>query len=582
MARAVRAAGVVALYLGLVVWLTWPLAAHLSDALPDVVMPSRYDPLQAGWAMASVSRALVTDPARLTEANIYHPTRHALFYGHGGFGALPLFAPAFLATGSPTTALNVTLIGALALTTAALHAVVTRWTGLPLAGLVAGWTVLTARWSLWEWMPTAPHEAALCAFPLVVLLAADATPTWPAIVALLVLVILQCLVDVMYVAPAVLGPLLLLALVRVARPATRRAGLRLAAVVGLAVLAVLPVLAGYHGISADNPNLHDQTLWRVPEAPVELPWGPFGTLMPMNVQPAILGLIALGALARLVAGRDGRTPGATWGHAGYWTLTGLALSLTPVVRWGATDVRTPLWLLQRLVPTLAYVRAPTRLGVGGLIGLSLLAGLGFAECARRLGPARSRRVVATALAAVVVTATFVEYSRGFSWPFLRRPLPAGYPLWRPSGPDDPLLPVLRAGSGPLVELPLAPRAPTDLSDVVDKLPFLHAAAMYRSIFHRRPILNGYGSFYPEAWPARLALADGLPDPTALAALRAETGLTTVVVHTADCTAEARERWQAASAGRDDLRLAARVGTDLVFDVLAVPAVAERPDAGPPR
>jgi hypothetical protein len=67
----------------------------------------------------------------------------------------------------------------------------------------------------------------------------------------------------------------------------------------------------------------------------------------------------------------------------------------------------------------------------------------------------------------------------------------------------------------------------------------------------------------------MALAGRLPDAAALAALRRETGLTTVVVHQGiRLDEQAHAAWEAlaSAGGRDDLTLTARVGDDLVFAV----------------
>jgi hypothetical protein len=92
--------------------------------------------------------------------------------------------------------------------------------------------------------------------------------------------------------------------------------------------------------------------------------------------------------------------------------------------------------------------------------------------------------------------------------------------------------------------------------------------MYRSIFHWRPLLNGYNSFFPVGFPERMALAARLPGRAALAALRRETGLTNVVVRLGGLPAVTRARWErVARRGRDDLRLVLRDGNELLFAVL---------------
>jgi hypothetical protein len=48
--------------------------------------------------------------------------------------------------------------------------------------------------------------------------------------------------------------------------------------------------------------------------------------------------------------------------------------------------------------------------------------------------------------------------------------------------DSPLVAALRAGAGPVLELPVG-----------GLLPLQQAEAVYRSIFHWRPLLNGYAN-----------------------------------------------------------------------------------------
>ena len=92
-------------------------------------------------------------------------------------------------------------------------------------------------------------------------------------------------------------------------------------------------------------------------------------------------------------------------------------------------------------------------------------------------------------------------------------------------PDSRLIELLKQPGGPLLELPIGPEGvgPTGL-------PVNHARAMYRAIYHGRPVLNGYSSYYPAAFPARMELARRLPDPAALEELHRNTGLEMILVH----------------------------------------------------
>jgi hypothetical protein len=122
--------------------------------------------------------------------------------------------------------------------------------------------------------------------------------------------------------------------------------------------------------------------------------------------------------------------------------------------------------------------------------------------------------------------------------FFGRPaLPAEYPTFRPPARDDALVRALGAGEGPVLEIPVRLTAH-------GCVPGYHTRAMYRAIFHRRPLLNGYGGYWPAGFIERMQLASALPDPTALAALRAQTGLATVVVNVSDLYPKEREAWRA--------------------------------------
>jgi hypothetical protein len=74
----------------------------------------------------------------------------------------------------------------------------------------------------------------------------------------------------------------------------------------------------------------------------------------------------------------------------------------------------------------------------------------------------------------------------------------------------------------------------------------------------------------------------LPDRAALATLRRETGLETILVQTADLDIDARLPWEEIAArGRDDLVLIARDGGDLLFRVTPGADTTERGEH-PPR
>jgi len=564
------AIGAVVLYATLLVWLTWPLAAHLGTHLPDTRDPCRYDPLYMGWVLAYETHALTTAPGRFLDANIFHPAERTLFYGDTGFGALPYFMPVMLATGNPTLALNLLFLGCIALTAASLHLVAARTTGSAAAGFVAATTFLTTRWVLWDFVATAPSYATLQYFPWIVFLSARREGRARDALRLVPLVVLQCLTDVVYLAAAVLVPLATLAIVRILRSATRRSGMQLLAVVAAALVALAPVYAGHLAVRGANPGLASQTIWRFTLLPTTLPWEPiwFRFQSPTTVTIASLVLIAIGVASLVLERRRQREPvRLLWRGAAFWASAGLLFSLTPMLYWEKTPLRLPPSLVSLVSPFYRVVRSPERMRVATLIAVCLLAALAFARCTRRLADrARlggSAPLVRGAFAVGIAALMYAQYSRGLLVPSVLglKPLPRAYPIAPAIDGSSPLVALLAAGSGPVLELPVGKRR--DLF-----APVSHARAMYRSIHHWRPLLNGYDSYWPAEFPDRMALAGRLPAADALAALRATTGLETILVHLADLDPSERAPWGELAERHEDgsLRLIGRDGDDLLFAV----------------
>jgi hypothetical protein len=498
-------------------------------ALPATTYAAANDLLYSTWVQAWDTHALVTAPSTLAQANIYHPTPDAWFYGPTALGAVPLFAPVFLLTGNPTLAVNFAFLMAVGLLGTTTHEVVRRWTGSELAGFIAATTVLANQWLLWNFVPTTPHLSAIYLLPVIAFIAATRLEsTWWAI-GLVPLIVLQSLTEPLYVAPAVLGPLGVLAVGRLVRRATRPAGLRLAGVLALVVLALVPMLRGYLRVRAANPALATQTPWVITEAsiPYQLPARLFAGSGPLAVTPVAMGLIAAGAVTALWRRRNGGTPprSGAWAHGVLWTVVGACMAQTATVWIQGRLITTPMGLVEHLVPVLRTIRVPSRLGIAGLVGLGILSGVAFAELTRvvraRVHHALAARLVCVALAAVVASLVYRAYVRNYVTVGPPRPMPASYPVYAAPAIPTSFLPVLQSSRTPLLELPVG--GPGRSLNA-------HAVAMYHSIFHWRPLVNGYSSYWPAGFPQRMALAARLPDPAALDELVRTTGLALIWVH----------------------------------------------------
>jgi hypothetical protein len=567
----------------LVAWLTWPFVQELGVAFPLTELIAVFDTRLVGWALAHQSHALLSDPGSFFHGNAFHPAPHALLHGEAGFGALPLFLPVYALSGSPTLALGLTFLGGVILTAWTLHLVAREWTGSFLAGVVAGGTFLTSRWTLWSWVPAAPNYAVLFYLPLIVRASAAPMTRVSQMLALAALVALQGAVS-HYLAAAALGPLLLMGLWRLSWPRERRGGALLLGACGLGVVPLAFLYLPSLLLLRSDPGLVDRTAWKITKVTrTDLPWDLVAPSLPAAIAVPIAILIAAGIVVRLLAAR---WPGAAgvrrvWQVAGFWAFCGLLMAPTPAVRWFGEPVRLPYFEINRWLPLWEVIRVPSRLAVASLIGLSLLAALAFAECTGRLGAAArlgatSRRILTAACLSTVAWLTYAGYAHGAWWPRHPnlRPLPAAYPTYEPGGPTTPFLDVLRGGRGPLLELPVD----------VDHQPTRYrqaARAMYDSLAHWRPLLNGYSGYFPAGHAERMALAAALPDRQALAALRAETGLELVLVHRAELVpGPAMTAWYAIieRGGRDDLELLAAGGHTFLFRVLGGAEGSGRPGA----
>ncbi len=555
-----RALGVVTLHLALVLWLTWPLGANLATHVPHTREIASTDLPYCAWVLAYETHTLATHPASILDANVYHPAPRTLFYGPTYLAALPIYAPVWAATGNPTLAINVVFLAGLALTSAALHWVVWRWTASHAAGVVAGWTFLLSRWTIAWFVPTVPPYGMLWCFPFIVAAVASPARSWGEALRLVPLVVLQSLADLVFIAGAVIVPAGAIGVARLVRPSTRRAGLRLLAALGLALVVLSPLYLGYADVKRREPNI--SSVWFSWNELTPLPVGLLDEHVPLAIPHLVWPLVLAGAVLLALRRGRGPVPPRAWGHAALWLALGTALALNVTSLPGVGPFRMPHFLLLDALGMGTVLRVSSRFAVAALIGVSLLAGLAFAELT-----ARARTSVAALLAVGLMALTWAECRENwFRWIVGRQPVPAVYPLEEGLEPS-PITEFLRASDAVVLELPL-------LSRVVAGRP--HATAMLRSTFYWRPLLNGYGSYYPSGFAERMELAQRAPDPEALRALQGETGLTHVLVNVG--TALSRTIWmRAAAAPGSGLHLVAEDDVTLLFAVEFPPQL---PGAGP--
>jgi hypothetical protein len=101
-----------------VAYRAWPLPVRLAGRIETGEAWGRADQELVAWILSWVAHSLTSDPARLFDANIFHPVGDALARSEHLLGLAPFALPVFALTGNPqitynATVLLVVLVGAL-------------------------------------------------------------------------------------------------------------------------------------------------------------------------------------------------------------------------------------------------------------------------------------------------------------------------------------------------------------------------------------------------------------------------------------------------------------------------------------
>lgn len=179
--------------------------------------------------------------------------------------------------------------------------------------------------------------------------------------------------------------------------------------------------------------------------------------------------------------------------AGAWpplTASRMALIASGIVAFdGSLGLNGVLYpVLYRLFPPLHSVRVPARFAILVVLMLAVLAGIGAARLL-----ARFQRTSARVVAAGVLTGLIILDA----WPHSDR-----LPVWR----SPPSVYAALPGGSVLFEFPV--HSPAERFS--ENLPY-----MYFSMWHWRPLVNGYSGFIPASYDALLRGVSTFPDAPAL-------------------------------------------------------------------
>jgi hypothetical protein len=492
--RKTREAAAALLGLAVVVAATLHQQVRHLDAVPD-----RGDPLFSMWRLAWVRHQIAASPRHLFDANIFYPLAATLTYSDSMI--LPAVAAAPLAWlhVHPVVAYNLTLLAAFVLSGWAAYGLARALGG----GMLAAWitavsfTIAPFRMNHFShlelqmtmWMP-------IVLLSIHRLLLRDGSGRYGGVLAASLAA--QWYSSMYYgffltfYASAFAAVLIVAHKVRGRRLWQAVAGACVAAIV------VFPLVLTYARSTparGERPPEVVAAFSAVPEDYVRT-----GTRNPIYR-----------ALPRAVHAERALFPGLVvivLALAGVWppfSATRAAIVVAGLVAFdGSLGVNGVLYSsLYHFFSPLHSVRAPARFAILVVLTLALLAGHGAARLLSLVADVRLRAVGALLLTAAIVADAWPRYDR--------------LPVWRSPPAIYASLPAARSV---LFEFPV--HSPADRFS--ENLPY-----MYFSMWHWRPMVNGYSGFTPPSYAALLEGTSTFPDPAALQYL-ARVGVTHIALN----------------------------------------------------
>ena len=519
---------------------TWPLATD-----PGRLSRHNDDEWLNAWVVSWIAHQLPRDPFALFDANMYWPSEKALAYTE------PLIVPALMGAplrwlgASPMMTHNVLVLLGLTLTALAMYRLVVAWTGDSWAGILAGAVLafscpMLTRLAHLQVLHFYSLPLALLCFDRLVRYATARDAAWLGLWVLCAALTSGYLV--MFVTAALGGALLARApeLWNRRGPAVVARLIAAAAAtlaVGLALLAPYLEAQRSRPLSADAHDLGTAlSSYVTSSARLHYEYWSSGLYQetlgrdPLFPGAVALALAALGFAARGVG--PSRVRPMLLMVAGLGGLLSLG-PLTPVFAWA-----------YEFIPPIQSMRAHSRFGVLVVFSVAALAGLGLAALRARVG-LRWRTVLAIGLLAGAT----VESVHG----------PVRY---QPVAYDPPIHRALQAVEpGPIVELPFHFRGGRN---------HLNAWYLLASTAHWRPMVAGFGNFWPPGYDDLARIVSTFPSVLATARLLA-LDVEYAVVHT---SRDRRPRriltTLEAARSRSDVRLVAEVGSDRLYRIRAAP------------
>lgn len=462
-------------------------------------VPDRGDPLFSMWRMAWVRHQLATDPRHLFDANIFYPLPATLTYSDSMILPAVASSPLALLHLHPVVAYNVMLLGAFILSGAAAYALA-RDLGVGVAGswiAAMAFTLAPFRMSHFSHL-----ELQMTMWMPIVLLAVRRLLSeggWRYAAALAIALAAQWYSSMYYglfltIYSGVFG----IVLIGVSGIRDRRVWQALAAVCVAGAL-VIPLTFIYARSAPERGERPREAILAFSAVPSD--YARTGSRNPLY----------RAVLPRPIHAERALFPGATTlalavvGACPPLTASRMALIVAGAVAFdGSLGLKGLLYrALYQILSPLHSVRAPARFAMLVVLTLSLLAGFGTVRLLSRVRNASVRIALVACLTGLIIAD---------AWPHSDR-----LPVWHFPPSVYGALP--REGAV-LFEFPV--HAPADRFS--ENLPY-----MYFSMWHWRPMVNGYSGFIPPSYAALLAGVSAFPAPPALQYLKSA-GVTHVAIH----------------------------------------------------
>lgn len=513
--------GILAFFALLALVMTYPLILNLDEA---VVTPAE-DPQLNSWIVAWDARALLTEPARLFHANIFHPYPYSLAYSENLLASALLGLPLQVLLDNPVLIYNVLTLLTFVLSGFGAYLLGRRLSGSHLAGLVAGVIFAFCPYRFGQLHHFQNLSAQWMPFALLFLDRVAERGERRDILLLALFTILQAWSSIYYTFFIAIGLALLALLIPLLRwwGDWRRVGQRvgqLAVAGGIAGVCIVPIFLPYARVvelfgagrslsyvtqlSPDALNYlaapAANRLYGALTAPLRKE--PEGALWPGALA---LGMAAFGGYEAFRGGSRRRTIWA--GALIALALVAGALSLGPTIHLaGRPLLRGPYILLWRYLPGFQAVRVPARFAVLVMLALAGLAALGVQGLLARIPRAGQKWVAAGLL--LVAVAEYVSIPLPVTPAAAAGPTPSVY-TWLAGQPPDTAV----------VELP------------IDVYPDFEHDILYlgESVHHWRRLVNGYSGLFPAGYIALSKMLQDFPTQEGVDALR-RLGVDDIIVH----------------------------------------------------